>query len=360
MKLTTLRYRLKDSSCRPKLRGMGFACNDVWNYCNERNAYHWAFRRKIFTAFDLQKLTAGVGKGLGISSQSVQLVCEEFAKAGQQFRKPRLNWRSRKRSLGWVPFKGNAIKVVGDAVTYYGHAFRFWNSRPLPGKVRCGSFCEDAQGRWYVNFVCEDTTPERAKTGKQAGIDLGLKTLATLSDGVELSRANLTNKFAVKLAGAQRARKKKQVTRIHAKIKNTRKDWSHKATTLLTREYDTLVVGNVSSSRLKKTKMAKSVSDAGWADFKTMLSYKAVRLGIVYLEVNESFSTVTCSGCTARTGPKGQAGLRVRRWVCSGCGRSHDRDVNAACNILASAGGIQRRRESPIGEDANTSHSWRK
>ena len=336
MKLLTLRFRLKDSTNRNRLRKLGYAANDVWNYCNERMAYQWAFRRSILSAFDLHKLTAGVGKDLGLHSQTVQAVVDEYCKCGKQFKRPKLNWRSRKRSLGWVPFKAVGVKVVGDSVTYGGQTFRFWNSRPLPGKVRFGSFCEDGQGRWYVNFVCEDLTPERTKTGKEAGVDLGLKTLATLSDGVAFTRENLTRTFELRLATAQRARKKKQVPRIHARIKNKRKDWNHKATTQLTREYDVLAVGNVSASKLKKTTMAKSVSDAGWADFKEMLSYKALRLGITYHEVNESFSTVTCSGCKAHTGPRGQAGLGVRSWVCSGCGTLHERDVNAARNILNS------------------------
>ena len=261
---------------------------------------------------------------------------DEYCKCGQQFKRPKLNWRSRKRSLGWVPFKATGVRLTADSVTYGGQTFRFWNSRPLPGKVRFSSFCEDGQGRWYVNFVCEDPTPERTKTGKVAGVDLGLKTLATLSDGVEFTRENLTRAFEHRLATAQRARKKKCITRIHARIKNKRKDWNHKATTRLTNAYDVLAMGNVSTSKLKKTKMAQSVSDAGWADFKTMLSYKAFRLGTLYQEVNESFSTVTCPGCKARTGPKGQAGLGVRSWECSGCGVSHARDLNAAQNILNS------------------------
>jgi IS605 OrfB family transposase len=347
MKLTTYRFRLKDSSCRNRLRKLGFGVNDIWNYCNERNAYQWSFRRKLLSAFDLHKLTAGVGKELGLHSQTVQAVVDEYAKCGKQFKRPKLNWRSRKRSLGWVPFKAVGVKVMADTVTYGGQTFRFWNSRPLPGKVRFGSFCEDAQGRWYVNFVCEDLAPERAPTGKEAGIDLGLKTIATLSDGVECSRENLTRKFEVKLATAQRARKKKQVTRIHAKIKNKRKDWNHQQTTRLTNEYDLLVVGNVSPSKLKKTKMAKSVSDAGWADFKQMLSYKAIRLGTVYKEVNEAFSTVTCAVCSEKSGPRGLRALGVRTWGCSGCGTVHHRDQNAARNILRSARDIVRRRESP-------------
>lgn len=80
--------------------------------------------------------------------------------------------------------------------------------------------------------------------------------------------------------------------------------------------------------------MAKSVSDSGWADFKLMLAYKAIGLSVEYKEVNERFSTVTCSDCSARSGPKGLSGLGVREWVCADCGSLHLRDVNAAKNIL--------------------------
>ena len=116
-----------------------------------------------------------------------------------------------------------------------------------------------------MNLVVESKPETRPTTGKECGIDLGLKTLATLSDGVELSRENLIRKFENQLAIAQRARKKKRVTVIHCKIKNKRKDWNHKATTRLVREYDKIVVGNVSSKKLMKTRMAKSVADASWS-----------------------------------------------------------------------------------------------
>jgi len=226
------------------------------------------------------------------------------------------------------------VKVEADTITYNGHTFKFWLSRPITSKVRFGSFCQDSKGHWFVNLVVEYFEIVRPKTGNAVGVDLGLKTLATLSDGVEFNRENLTKKFENQLAMAQRVRKKKRVTAIHAKIKNKRKDWNHKATTAIVSEYDKVVVGNVSSSKLIKTRMAKSVSDAGWSDFKQMLAYKAIKLGVEMKEVNESFSTVTCSCCGNRTGPKGEAGLRVREWICSSCGTVHYRDVNAAMNIL--------------------------
>jgi IS605 OrfB family transposase len=133
---------------------------------------------------------------------------------------------------------------------------------------------------------------------------------------------------------AQRAGKKKRVKAIHAKIKNVRKDFNHKETTKLVNNYGKIFVGDVSPSKLMKTKMVKSVTDASWADFKSMLAYKAIALGVEYKEVKENFSTVTCSYCLERTGPSGLSALGVREWVCINCGTSHDRDVNAAKNIL--------------------------
>ena len=343
MQYTTYQFRIKDSTSGKHLTRMGYSVNFVWNYCNEVNQERWKKFGQPFSAFNLNKLTAGCAKDLGLHSQTVQAICEEYAKSCKQHKKIKLKWRSQKRSLGWVPFKAVGVKVVGDTITYNGQKFRFWLSRPIEGIIRLGSFSQDSRGHWFVNLTMEEANKGRIKTGKECGIDLGLKTMMTLSDGVEFSRENLTKKYEKELAKAQRARKKKRVTAIHAKIKNKRKDWNHKTSTRLVREYDKIVVGNVSSSKLKKTRMAKSVSDAGWASLKQMLVYKAIALGVEYSEVDESFSTVTCSGCKARTGPQGVRGLRVREWVCTECGTSHLRDVNAAKNILSfSVQGIER------------------
>ncbi len=349
MNLTTLQYRIKDETTGKHLQKMSYSVIFVWNFCNQSNIERWAKFRKTFSNYDLHKLTAGCGKDLGLHSQTLQAVCDEYAKAGKQFKKVKLNWRSRKRSLGWIPFKASGVKIEGETITYGGRVFKFWLSRPIEGKVRFGSFAQDSKGHWFVNLVVESKPETRPQTGKECGIDLGLKTLATLSDGVELSRENLTRKFEQQLTMAQRAKKKKRVTAIHTTIKNKRKDWNHKATTRLVREYDKIVVGNVSSTKLMKTRMAKSVADAGWSDFKLMLVYKAVGLGVEVNEVNESWSTVTCSGCSARSGPRGLRELSVREWVCVECGSMHLRDVNAAQNILSfSVQDIVRQlRESP-------------
>ena len=140
-----------------------------------------------------------------------------------------------------------------------------------------------------------------------------------------------------KLAKSQCARKTKRVCAIHAKVANRRKDFLHKASNKLARKYGLVVVGDVSPSKLAQTDMAKSVLDAGWSRFKDMLSWKLrLRSGGMLLEVSERFTTQICSecGCVPPSRPKGIADLGIREWTCSGCGTRHDRDVNAARNIL--------------------------
>uniref|UniRef100_UPI00048A1A02 RNA-guided endonuclease InsQ/TnpB family protein n=1 Tax=Oceanospirillum maris TaxID=64977 RepID=UPI00048A1A02 len=207
-------------------------------------------------------------------------------------------------------------------------------------KFRAGSFNEDARGRWYFNVVV-DAELERPSGQESIGIDLGLKDTATCSDGSKLEAGRFYRNLEPKLAVAQRARKKKRVKAIHAKIANRRKDALHKFSHELVNRCGEIYVGNVKSSSLTKTKMAKSVLDAGWHMLKTMLDYKCAHAGIVFKEVNESYTTQTCSSCGSRpdSRPKGIAGLGIREWTCSACGVTHDRDVNAAKNILAAGHG---------------------
>jgi IS605 OrfB family transposase len=330
--MKTFKFRLKNPNLS-KLSTMAGAVNFVWNYCNDTSIQYLDKRNKWLSGFDLGYLTAGCSKDLPINAQSVKEVAHEYALRRIKSKKRKLSWRSKKRSLGWVPFYGQTIRVTSDTIKYNKVVFKFWKSREIEGNIKSGSFTQDSQGKWYVSFVCDTVKVPKIKSGGEVGIDLGLKSIGVLSNGVILDRENITTKYASKLAIAQRAKKKKQVTNIHAKIKNTRKDWNHKQTTRLINTYDKIFVGNVSSSKLKRTRMAKSVSDAGWYDFKSILAYKAIALGVEFKEVKENFSTVTCSVCFERTGPRGLSALGVREWICP-CGASHDRDVNAAKNIL--------------------------
>lgn len=164
------------------------------------------------------------------------------------------------------------------------------------------------------------------------GIDLGLKDFFADSEGNRVEAPQFYRDLEPKLAGAQRARKVVRVRAIHAKIAHRRKDFLHKLSTAQVRTHQAIFVGNVNASALAQTRMAKSVLDAGWSAYRTMLQYKGDDVGAWVKEVEESHSTQECSACHARTGPKGLAGLSVRRWTCV-CGAVHDRDTNSAVNI---------------------------
>lgn len=134
-----------------------------------------------------------------------------------------------------------------------------------------------------------------------------------------------------KLGKAQRANKKARAKALHAKIKYRRKDALHQFSSALVRDNAAIFVGDVSPSQLAKTKMAKSVMDAGWAMLRTQLAYKAIARSVVFEVINERYSTQTCSCCGVipASSPKGRAGLGIREWTCVECGATHDRDINA-------------------------------
>ena len=329
--LLTFKYRIKDSTSGKHLVGLGWAVNTVWNFCNEvsmlalRRDKHW------MSVFELINLCAGAGAELGLHSDTISEICREYVTRRIQCKKRRLKWRSRKHSLGWIPFKARFLKIEGDSIKYLKRRFRFWLSRAIQGVIKTGSFTQDARGRWYVNFQCEVEDPAVPVGETEIGIDLGLTNQLWCTDMEEpYSRENLTRTHEDTLAMAQRARKKKRVKAIHAKIANCRKDWTHKTTTEIVNRATLIAVGDVSSTKLVKTRMAKSVLDAGWGQLRTCLEYKAKRLGVVYREVSERYSSSTCSACDARTGPSGLSALGVREWVCVACQARHKRDLNSA------------------------------
>ena len=315
------------------------ACNFVWNFCNDRQKDALRFGRRWHTGFDLNKLTTGSSKELGLHSGTVNAVCEQYAKSRSQKKRPYLRYRG-KKSNGWVPLKGRELKREGNAFRFAGNTFRVFNSRALPvGKIKDGTnFSRNSKGNWFLNIVIE---VDGAAAGvrqpiKGVGIDLGLKDFATLSTGEKIEAQRIYRGAEAALAVAQRAGKRRRVSAIHGQIANRRNDFHHKLSTRIVREFDYIAVGNVDATGLAKSTMAKSVLDAGWSSFRTQLAYKAVRHGAWFEEVNESYTTQTCSDCGTLpdSRPKGIAGLGIRNWVCSECGAMHDRDVNAAKNIL--------------------------
>jgi len=304
-RIKVLRLRIKDKHSK-FLSELAHDVNFVWNYCNELQVTVFNRERRFLSGYDFSKYTCGATKeGLHLHSQTVEAIAEEYARRRRQCKKVRLRWRKSagsRRSLGWIPFKRAAIRPAHGQVKFANRWLSLWDTYALGAyKIRAGNFCEDARGRWYLNACVQVSVAARAgRPGAelQVGIDLGLKDLATTSAGQKIVAPQFYRAFEVRLASAQR-------------------------------------VGNINSTALAKTSRAKSVFDAGWSAFRTMLRYKCDFAGATFAEVDEAFSTQTCSACGARSGPKGIAGLGIRAWACGQCGTAHDRDVNAAKNILA-------------------------
>ena len=217
---------------------------------------------------------------------------------------------------------------------FNGRWLSLWDSYGMSGyDLRAGTFSEDARGRWYLNVTIKVSVATRSEGRTSVGIDLGLKDFAATSVGHVIEQ-RFYRRYEEALGKAQRARKKQRVTSLHAKIKNCRKDFLHKQSTALVRQYGAIFIGNVNASELAQTNMAKSVLDAGWSAFRTMLQYKCDSAGVWFEEVDERYSTQTCSCCKLRTGPTGQEALSIRESTCPVCQTSHERDANAAKNIL--------------------------
>jgi len=293
--------------------------------------------------FDLQPYFKGTSKVLGINSQTVQNITEEVVMR-TKLTKHAVKFRGYKR-LGYIPFKGQTVTLAGSQFIYkHGKQTKYikiWKHRELPegSQIRSGSITQDSLGKWFLNLVLK--VPKQIQCPKPiqaVGIDLGLKTTATLSSGEGFSTRRL-KELEHKLASAQRANKKRLAKSIHKKIANRRKDDLHKFTHKLASKTQLIVVGDVSSQWMTKTRMAKSAADNSWGVLKRMLEYKANRHDSVFKIVNEAYTTKTCSTCgwldsSNQIFKKGPVGLSVRNWKCPSCGSDHDRDHNAAINIL--------------------------
>ena len=225
-------------------------------------------------------------------------------------------------------------------------------SRPLQGRFISVTVSLDAAGRYFATFLCIDVPSKDAPaTDREVGIDLGVETLATLSDGTKIENPRHLKKYERKLAREQRrlsrrkgARKgekqsrrylkqRKRVARIHANIADARTDALHKVTTMLADENQVLCMEDLNAKGMMKNHhLAKAVTDASFGEFARLLEYKCDERGRSLVKIGRFYpSSKTCSACGHRLDA---LPLSVRSWDCPACGAHHDRDVNAARNIL--------------------------
>jgi IS605 OrfB family transposase len=218
-------------------------------------------------------------------------------------------------------------------------------SRPLPSDPSSVTVTLDGAGRYHASFVVEIAEAPLPTADTAVGIDLGLRSFVALSTGEKVDNPRWLRQRKKALRRSQRnmARKRKgsrnwekarrKVARLHARVADARRDFHHQLSTRLVREYQTVCVETLNVKGMGRSKLATSVHDAGWGQFTAMLEYKAALYGRTLVKVGPWYpSSQLCSACGRRDSPKP---LKVRTWICPGCDTTHDRDLNAARNILA-------------------------
>jgi putative transposase len=268
---------------------------------------------------------------------------------GPKVAKPR--FRSRKDHRQAIRFTANArFKMLANGklrLPRIGDVPVRW-SRLLPSRPSSVTVIRDSAGRYFASFVIEATPAALPTTGSTVGIDLGLSYFAVLSDGRKIAAPKFLRRAEKLLKRRQRELSRKQkgsknrdrarvkTACAHARVADARRDFHHQLSTALIRANQAVAVEDLAVKALGRTRMAKSVHDAGWSSFVGMLEYKARLHGREFHRIGRFTPTSqTRSACGMKDGPKP---LHVRAWRCWGCGAWPDRDINAAVNVARAAG----------------------
>ena len=379
------KYRFYPTDAQAAELSRTFGCvRKVYNLALAARTEAWARQERVnynqtsamLTAWKKTEELAYLGE---VSSVPLQQALRHLQVAFTNFFGKRAKYpsfKSRKKSRKSAEYTTSAFRYRNGQLTLakMKEPLAIVWSRPLPGGAQPSTVTvsQDAAGRWFVSMLCEDPTVRPLPaTDAAVGIDVGLDHLLTLSTGEKITNPRHERRDRTRLAraqrelsrkakgeGANRAKARRKVARIYARISDRRRDHLHRLTTRLVRENQTLVIEDLSvRNMVKNRKLARAISDAAWAEFRSLLEYKAAWYGREVIAVDRFFpSSKLCSACgtLAERMP-----LHVRTWTCAGCGTTHDRDVNAAKNLLAAGravsvcgAGVRPQRSTPGGQSA--------
>jgi putative transposase len=264
---------------------------------------------------------------------------------GRRVGAPRFRSRKDNRQSTRLTRNGFSVRPNGRVYVAKIGDLRVQWSRPLPSVPSSCTVVGEADGRYYVPFVVERNTEPLPPTTNDLGIDLGLDRLAVTSDGDIVANPRHLRAAQRRLGKAQRALARKQcgsanrrkaarrVAVRHRKVRETRLDAHHKLALRLVRDHQAVHLERLSVAALARTRLARSIHDVAWSSLVRLIEEKAEHYGRRVIKVGRGFpSSQLCSSCGHRDGPNP---LAVRTWTCTACGTEHDRDLNAARNVLA-------------------------
>jgi putative transposase len=340
--ITTCRLKVKTESYA-WLGAAAVEVNQVWNWANATSykaAYPFAGAGKWLSGYDLDRLCVGASACFEhIASDTIQRVNAEFSRRRGQFKKSKLRWRvsyGAKRSLGWIPFKAGQLKRKGSSLRFCGKSFRVFERELLEEVTwKAGCFAQDAVGDWWLCLAVERTLMPSVAAQESVGLDLKLKDAVATSDGDKLEARRISLHIEQQIAQARCRGHKRQAKRLRRSASRHRQDALHKYSRKIVDRYQIILIGDLSSLKPDKVRKQKFALNAGWGMLKTQLQYKGQQAGRSVRIVSKSNTTRVCSTCKALTGPSDLHMLAVRVWMCNECGDIHDRDVNAARNILS-------------------------
>ncbi|WP_328780687.1 transposase [Streptomyces canus] len=375
------RYRFYPTDAQAAELSRTFGCvRKVYNMALAARTAAWARQERVnynqtSALLTTWKKTAELAYLNDVSSVPLQQALRHLQVAftnffGKRAKYPRFKSRKKSRKSAEYTTSGFRFREGKLTLAKMSEPLAIVWSRPLPEGARPSTVTvsQDAAGRWFVSMLCEDPSVRPlAATDAAVGVDVGLDHLLTLSTGEKIANPRHERRDRARLAlaqrrlakkakgdGANRAKARHKVAKIHTKITDRRRDALHKLSSRLVHENQVVVIEDLTvRTMLKNHTLARAISDAAWAQFRTMLEYKATWYGRELVVVDRWFpSSKLCSACGTL---QNKMPLHVRTWTCD-CGTTHDRDVNAAKNLLAAGlavsvcgAGVRPQRSTPGG-----------